>query len=231
MRFIALSAQFLFVMLSNLSPAISTPAPIYQHQISTANAIVRGRVLTATGMPMVRMRFSKAFKYVGSQKFVLYDVANAEQFFFVDADRSGHIRGLFWIQFEGYLPNNKYAYDYPVNKTVRLGGLDFIADAFPVNTRSDPGRSGSDGILARAFLESKGYRTVSDELILQRLVFLTDQSKRSEIMIIYLEDLSAKGLTAADLRERGKEAAQWNKLSQELLDRALKNIKISVDFD
>jgi hypothetical protein len=39
----------------------------------------------------------------------------------------------------------------------------------------------------------------SDEIMMQRLVHLTDDAKRNELMIIYMEDLSETGLTAADL--------------------------------
>jgi hypothetical protein len=46
-------------------------------------------------------------------------------------------------------------------------------------------------------------------------------------MIIYLEDLSAMGLTAADVAEGGKAFARWNQISKELLERALKNMEVS----
>jgi hypothetical protein len=45
-------------------------------------------------------------------------------------------------------------------------------------------------------------------------------------MIIYAEDLTANGLTAADLNEGGAARARWPEVSQGLLDRALKNMKI-----
>jgi len=46
-------------------------------------------------------------------------------------------------------------------------------------------------------------------------------------MIIYLENLSAMGLTAADVAEGGKAFAQWNQISKGLLERALKNMEVS----
>ncbi len=39
----------------------------------------------------------------------------------------------------------------------------------------------------------------SDNVLSQRLVHLVDEAKRNELMIIYMEDLSGMGLTAADL--------------------------------
>jgi len=46
-------------------------------------------------------------------------------------------------------------------------------------------------------------------------------------MVIYLEDLSALGVTAADLAPGGKAAAKSGDISQALLDRAAKGMQIS----
>src|SRR5437773_4543528 len=164
---------------------------------------VSRQVLTSKENPSVRLEFNKAFKYVGSQSFVLYDVANAEQHFFVDADKDGRIKRFFWIQFEGYLPTNTHSYNYKPTKVVRLGGFEFIADAYPRSLKGDLGRPDSDGNRARAFLANKGYKMAGTEFISQRLVHLVDAARRNELMIIYVEDLSDTGLTAADLSEGG----------------------------
>jgi len=198
-----------------------------QQEIRTQNGMVVGQVLTSNGMPSVRLRFDKAFKYVGTQSFVLYDVANAEQHFFVEADKTGLIKRMYWVQFEGYLASNTHTYKYPVTKSVNIAGLDFIADAYARNIKANPGRPDSDGSRARAFLQSKGYRMASDEVISQRLVHLVDEAKRNELMIIYIEDLSAVGLAAADLAKDGKAFARWNQVSTQLLERALKNMEMS----
>lgn len=187
---------------------------------------VSGQVLTSTLMPAVRFEFDKDFKYVGNHSFVLYDVANAEQHFFVDADKEGRVKRLYWIQFEGYLPNNTHSYRYKVNKLVNIGGLDFIADAYARNIKANPGRADSDGSRARAFLEAKGYRLASDEVLSQRLVHLIDEAKRNELMIIYMEDLSGQGLTAADLATDGRAATRWGEISRGLLERAQKSMKV-----
>ena len=52
---------------------------------------VNGQVITSTEKPAVRIEFDKVFKYVGGQDFILYDVARAEQHFFIDADKENYI--------------------------------------------------------------------------------------------------------------------------------------------
>jgi hypothetical protein len=218
----------LLLMFALLSFGVSPGLAHAQSSTATAQPTrtVNGRVLTSNEMPPVRLSFSKPFKYVGSQSFILYDVANAEQHFFVDADKQGRIRRMYWVQFEGYLPGNTHTYRYKANKIVNIEGLDFIADAYARNVKANPGRADSDGSRARAFLESKGYRMASDEVLSQRLVYLVDEAKRHELMIIYLEDMSAMGLTSADVATGGRAAAQWDQISKGLLERAMKSMQL-----
>ena len=196
---------------------------------------VRGQTLTSQGMPAIRLKFDKAFKYAGSQEFILYDVAHAEQHFFVEADKEGRVKRFYWIQFEGYLPSNNHSHNYKANKTIKLAGLDFIADAYAININANPGRSDSDGNRARTFLESKGYRMKSNDVMLQRLVQLIDKEKRNELMIIYTEDLSEQRLTAADLAPDGRAASRWDEISKGLLERAVGGMNVllppySIDY-
>ena len=221
MRFlITLVTLSIFAALStfNLTSAPTNTAPV---------RTVSGQILTSTELPAVRLKFEEQFKYVGSQSFVLYNVANAEQHFFVNAEKDGRIRSLYWVQFEGYLPNNTHSYDYKSTKVVNLGGFDFIADAYPRNIKANPGRPESDGSRARAFLETKGYRMGSDQTLSQRLVHLVDEAKRNELMIIYLEDLSRLGFSAADLAPGGRAEGEWERVSKELLARATSNMVLS----
>lgn len=217
--------------LACVAPAQQTnPPPAKPKQTTVANAptrTVKGRVLTSSGVPPAQIKFDDDFKYVGSQDFILYDVARAEQHFFVDADSAGRIRRFYWVQFEGYLPENTHTYDYESAQTVRLGPFDFFADSHPVPIKAATARPDSDGARAKAFLESKGLRMAGDDILLQRLVHLVDEKKRDELLIIYIEDLSAAGLTAADLAPGGRAAGRWPQLSKDLLKRALDGLEIS----
>jgi hypothetical protein len=216
-------------ILSNPVIAQSATSPSAQKAtdaVSRPARSVKGQVLTSPEMPAVRIEFDKGFKYAGGHSFILYDVAHAEQHFFVDADKEGRVKRMYWVQFEGYLPSNTHAYRYKVNKTANIGGLEFIADAYARNVKNNPGRTDSDGARARAYLESKGYRMASDDVLSQRLVHLIDEAKRNELMIIFMEDLSGLGLTAADLAEGGRAAARWGDISNGLLERAVKGMNI-----
>jgi hypothetical protein len=221
--FVSLVTSSIIAYTQSVTPAQATKeADVRQQQVRS----VKGQVLISTEMPAIRLEFDKSFKYIGNQNFILYDVARAEQHFFVDADKQNRIKRLYWVQFEGYLPSNTHTYDYKVNKTVNLEGLNFIADAYARNIKVNQGRPDSDGNRARAFLESKGYRMASDDIMSQRLVHLIDKEKRNELMIIYIESLSEMGLTAGDVTAGGRAADKWEQISKGLFERAIKGMKV-----
>src|SRR5215475_5903256 len=145
--------------LSNPASAQSTPSPSGQKATDVTNRqarSVKDQVLTSQEMPAVRIEFDNGFKYAGSHSFVLYEVAHAEQHFFVDADKEGRVKRMYWVQFEGYLPGNTHTYRYKVNKTANIGGLEFIADAYARNIKANPGRPDSDGARAPRIFGGQG---------------------------------------------------------------------------
>ncbi|HKX84112.1 MAG TPA: hypothetical protein VJL58_07830 [Pyrinomonadaceae bacterium] len=190
--------------------------------------VAKGNTLVSDSLPKLKLTFGKDFKYAGGHTFILYDVARAEQHFYVDADKDGRISRLYWVQFEGYLPENKHKYDYSKSqRKVTIDGLEFYADTWARKNDPTRARPNSDGSKAQEFLKSKGFIFKSDEFIMQRLVNMVDQSNRDELMVIYLEVLP-DGSTAADLNPNGKDAAKWPEVSNGLLARAKQNMKIEM---
>lgn len=188
---------------------------------------VKGQVLTSTYLPPARLKFDKAFKHVGSQKFTLFERAEAEQFYFVDADKQQRIKRMYIVQFEGYLPNIDATYDYPATKIVDLAGEKYIVEAQLVPSVSTvlKQRPESDAARAVSFLEGKGYRG-GESVLFHRFVRIVDEAKRNEFILIYIEDLSDTGFTAADFAKDGRAFSQKEKILQELSSRALKGFTV-----
>ena len=176
---------------------------------------VKRQVLTSTYLPSIRIRFDKRFKYLGSQKFILYGRAQVEQHFFVDADNQQRIKRMYMVQFEGYLPNINATYDYAATKTINLAGHTYIVDAESIPSVSAALKQDPQSDVARAasFLESKGYR-ISDSIMFQRFVRLVDEAKRNEFILLYVEDVG----TGA--------GAEIEKARQDFSSRALKGFTI-----
>src|SRR5689334_21388966 len=78
--------------------ATRAQAPVKPSPV-TAVRTVKGQVLTSTSLPPIRLKFDNHFKYAGTQKFILYGRSQAEQFFFVDTDKTGQIARMYLVQF------------------------------------------------------------------------------------------------------------------------------------
>ena len=210
-RHLALASAAVFVGL--LSAAAS--AQVAGGRGAAEARRVKGQVLTSASLPRVRVKFEKPFRYVGRQGFILYERAQVEQYFFVDADRQGRIRRMYMAQFEGYLPSVNATYNYPPTKTVSLGGETYVVNAesipdVPAVLKQNPQ---SDVARAASFLEGKGYH-VGGSIMFQRFVRLVDEAKRHEFILLYVEDAGA-------VASPGGERA-----AQEFSDRALKGFSI-----
>ncbi len=177
--------------------------------------------------PSVVMRFDRSFRHIGGQKFVLYGTADTEQHFFVETTADNKLQSFYWIQFEEYLPDNSYQYDYEDSPArLRLNDYDFYLDTAVIHSNPKKRRAGTDGSLARQFVLSKGY-TFPEDFSYARLVYLTDASRRKELMIIFIDDLAPLGLTASDLDEDGKEARRWLEIEKKLLEKIRRTLTLT----
>lgn len=200
-----------------------TTAPEYTGLSRT----VSGNDLVSEHDPAAVLRFDPSFRYLGGQTFILYGVADTEQHFFVETTADDQLKSVYWIQYEAYLPGKRYTYDYDDSPLrVTLGDYEFYTDTDVV--AFDPHRKrrrGTDGAMARQFLASKGY-SFPDDFAYARLVYLTDESRQKELMVIFIDDLSAQGLTAAELKEDGAMTARWQEAEQAHLDRIRSTLSV-----
>lgn len=191
-----------------------------------SQASVNGQTLVSRGFPQGSITFDPSFVYVGVDTFVLYGVARCEIHLFADVDSAKNIRRLYWVQFEGYLPDRDQRYDYSndPHRTL-INGFTFYDRPRYYNAEEAARnrRKGSDGEHVVQLLEKGGYR-LSGDLMTLRLVRL-DSSSRNELMIIYAERLDLHGLTIADLEQS---PGTWAAAAEGLRTRALASMSMSM---
>lgn len=181
---------------------------------------VRGGSITSMRDPALRITLPDSARYVGADRWVLYGIADCELHLFVDAGARKQVRRRYWVQFEQYLPTRPelhHTYDSP--RHVSIDGLDFYLDTW-TEVPGAPEKPGSDGAQVLKLLRAKGYALPAAGLASVRLVHLLDQARRKELMVIYSEDLTPTGVTAADLKPGGKAHAQWEAMQAGLIERA-----------
>ena len=186
---------------------------------------VAGKAVISERDPAVRIELPQTAHYVGADRWELYGIADCELHAWVEADAQRNVRRLYWVQFEGYLPSRPdlhHTYDSPKHATI--GGRDFYVDSW-VRTKDAKTEPGSDREHIEALVRAKGNR-MPEAVMYVRLVHLLDKDKRKELMIIYGEDLAPTGFTAVELSEGGKAHDRWPGITDGLLERAKRNIKV-----
>ena len=185
--------------------------------------MVRGHSVTRP-QSRLTVRVPKSATYVGSDRFDLYGVADAEIQVFAETDRNKRLAKLYWIQFESYWPSKpELTHDYTGDRREQHWGTTVWVNA-GISLPSEPARAGSDTEHVRAILKRAGY-TPPEALANVRLVQLLDDPKgtghgREELMFIYAEDLALSGRTRAELTTDGKPNANWDPIEKGLVGRA-----------
>ena len=179
----------------------------------------------------ITVRLPSAAVYLGSERFELYGVADAEVHIFAEPGADIRMRRLWWVQFESYLPGNDHRYNYADgNRKIDLGGTATWMIAGPRSTTGHM-RPGLDrehvfGILKRAGI------AIPAEVMNVRLVQLLDDPQgtgkgaRRELMVIYSEDLSLTGKTLAGLTSDGQPNPAWAAIEPGLIQRARESVSI-----
>ncbi len=174
--------------------------------------------------PKIKIEVPKTARYIGADRWNLYEIADCEIHVFVEADEEKNIKKYYWIQFESYLPSKpEYSYNYRGGNDMLIAGLDFNVRA-RFGSTSDPIKSGSDLERVVNLISASGYKLPAD-IMNVRFIHLLDNTKRKELMIIYGEDLSPTGLRTTDLIGDGTIHPKWTAIEAALLDRAKQNIK------
>ena len=186
--------------------------------------VEHGRIRSAM-QPGIIITVDTMLEYVGSQRFELYGVAQAEQHLFAKRE-GGRVVRFLWVQFEEYLPSSNGRYDYSRSPVVTMSGRPFHADKELWNVPATERRPGSDGAQARALLRANRL-TLAPTMLYERLVWLPDSSNRRELMIIYAEDLATTGHAASDLEGSPEKTQRLAGLLQGLESRAARTFAIS----
>jgi hypothetical protein len=179
-----------------------------------------GTNVTSASDPALRIELPSQASYVGGARWIMFNVADCELHVFVEADEQKEIVRLYWIQFEGYVPERQdltYSYTDP-NKTMAAGMEFFVSTG--LGSSMDTPRPGSDNEKVRTLLLAAGYKA-PPEMMSVRLVHLLDREQRRELMLIYAEDLATTGLSVSQLDSSGSEHSRWPDISESLVQRAI----------
>jgi len=175
-----------------------------------------GNTIVSPKAPAARIVVDRSLAYLGRLTFPLQTTAEVERFVFAEGDGTGRVRAVFIAQFESLLPAAKGGYTFAVTDTTLLGGQAYqtstgffdFAEAAAARPRAEADRT-------RAFLQTHGLEVGDDDFLAARYARITDEAKRSEIILFHYENLAGSGRTRAELEPGGRHAAETERLLRE----------------
>lgn len=190
--------------------------------------VVSHQTLKSNSLPEIAIEVDDALRYLGEMRFTLIDVSRVELFLFAESVEQV-VQRLFVVQFESYLPDNNFTYQYDPMEKVRLGEHNYLTDSsalkFDRVLRRRP-----EGDIAHwlHWLKRQGYDyTRFNDMIYQRFVRILDKFARSEMLMLYFENLSLYNLTADDLLKDGIGATRLPELRAALYQHFSQSIKVT----
>ncbi|MEO5798842.1 MAG: hypothetical protein ABIZ70_09995 [Gemmatimonadales bacterium] len=182
---------FLAALLGASTSALGAQALPYQFS--------KGR-LTSAMQPEIQLKVDTSLSYIGSQRWILYNVAQAEQQLFVQRSATGVSRFL-WVQFEEYIPAANGRYDYSSDTPINAFGREWRVSPEMWNIPTTESRPASDGAYARKMLREHGI-ILPPQMVYERFIYLPDATHRRELMVIYAEDAASRGVSTMTPAQR-----------------------------
>jgi hypothetical protein len=165
--------------------------------------------LAAKVAGVCRVQIAPAYRYLGGQRFILQESADAEQHFYARTDSAGKILQLYWFQVESKLPGQSGGYTYGRDTTLDLNDLPF-AGSLRQNRGDDDPPPGSDGAAMMDYVRAAGLTFPPMGRAL-RMVHTAKPGAKQELTVNYLE---AKAPAKADptfegVLKRGRRALRF----------------------
>ena len=177
--------------------------------------------------PPLRIDVDEQLQNVGILNFPLKKVAQVERYIYASHDESKVVKRLFIAQFESFLPGVEGSYKFQVVTPTRLGDFDYQTDIgffnFAERIAQNPGAEAEH---TKALLDKNNLKA-NDDFLIARYARITNDEKRSELILFYLENLKDLGVTRAELESNGNRTPQAEKLFRDFSARALKSFKVT----
>ncbi|HMQ47653.1 MAG TPA: hypothetical protein PKA00_09565 [Saprospiraceae bacterium] len=194
---------------SDKKPSLQTVAE--NSQLRPPSRSVEQNVLASDSLPAVQIKVADEFHFVGNFDFEIIansdeyadsiqgkPIAKGERFVFASA-ADKVVDKLFIVQFEGFLPEYDFTYNYNFDKAEFIGSKKYRHNTWFYNNKELAQENpGNEGAKTTAFLEEKGYK-LEDEFMMSRFVGLASEDRKNEIIIFYIEML--KHTTGYSLQE------------------------------
>ena len=201
---------------------------------------VASNVLVSHELPEVEIAVNEEFRFVGNFDFEIIaasdeypeeiqgkPVANGERFVFVSTDENRAVLKMFIVQFEGWLPEVDFTYNYDFSNAEPLGENKYRHNSWFYDSKKLAQENpNGEGAKTRAFLEKNGY-SLEDQFMMSRFVGLASEDRKHEIIIFYLEMLNRTTGYSLDEYENSIEGEEAKSIRKAFVQRSRNSFNIT----
>jgi len=189
---------------------------------------VKDQQINISGEISLKLLVSDKFEYIGNQEIMIYDTSKVFHYVFATSTKNKQqewtISQLFFLQYEYYLPEFDYSYNYKSTDIIEFGGIKWQRDNFIDKTTYNDWDPKSDVYQLITFLERKGF-SFPVWTWNNRLAVMLNEEKNQELLILYIEEIPKDIMEKLFLNGKLIEY-EWEKEKPELKKRALSVISI-----
>jgi len=207
-------------------------------QAEHADRVVVDGVFISPSTPELRLKVDGRFEYLGAASFTLKEIANVERHHWAVTGEDGIVTAMVILQFEGLLEGIDGAYRFSIPEgpgqagsnfrfspaRIKLGKDEFVHNTWAFDNgesiRENPGSEPAH--TSRLLAENRFH--LADELIMSRFVTEVGEAGRDELIVFYMEPLSAHGNTLQDFPDGGPPNDTFDSLSALMKERSLNAI-------
>ena len=237
--FILLLTSLLFLSCAHKTNQSLEQAENESDNITNTRA-VNGNTLVSNELPEIEIEVSEEFSFIGKFDFEIIaeskeypeeirnkPVAAGERYVFVSADSNKAVNKLFIVQFEGFLANNDFVYNYNFDEADYLGQIKYRHNTWFYDSKKLAEENpNNEGAKTRAFLNEKGYQ-LEDQFMMSRFVGLASEDRKHEIIIYYLEMLQKSTGYSLEEYERSISKEEADAIRTSLIERSRNSFKIT----
>lgn len=211
--FRCMSSTTAAVAATTTTTSISAPAC---NDACTVTRGAHGNTITSSADPAVQIDLPASAAVGGDTWMLAAYMDNISLYAYVEGDRARAVQRLYWVQLEAYSPARPELHHlYDSTRHVSISGLDCLVDTWAGYTDSKD-EPDSETAHLKGVLMTQG-NTLPRSMLMARFVHLMDGAGK-ELMLLYKEP-APEGLTADDLKKRGRAYDQWPELEKGLIAR------------
>ncbi|WP_417463715.1 hypothetical protein [Kordiimonas sp.] len=194
--------------------------PLLANDTPPDESRIKEAVIVSAENPALAIRMADdAMRTIGRHAITIGDRASGERFIFGETD-GAEVKRLFIAQFEAFHADNDGTYNYDLSKSPEVAGYRWRSNAYAFDMTASRRDNPAGEAAGTAALLEKFELNVPENWLMWRSLTVTDESRKGELILFYVEFGKDHNMTLADIYVGDEETPEWISFQKDLERRA-----------